>query len=139
MLKKFSISLIVLSVALTILMFIPNSNASTHNCSHLKGCQKKFCEIENQLIIAQDKGNKGKEKGLRISLENAKEHCTDEGLKEKLIEKIDEIKKEITEYESDLKEAKTDEKKDKIDKYQEKIREEKAKIKNLEDELSTLN
>ncbi|RLB74839.1 MAG: DUF1090 domain-containing protein, partial [Deltaproteobacteria bacterium] len=96
-------------------------------------------EIERQLKIAQEKGNKGKVNGLTKSLENAKEHCTDKGLKEDLAEKIEEANNEIVEYESDLKEAKKYGKKDKVRKYQEKIEEEKNKINHLEDELSNLD
>jgi len=108
-------------------------------CGNLKGCEKKFCEIERQLKIAQEKGNKGKVNGLSRSLENAKEHCTDIGLKEDLVEEIEKANNEIVEYESDLKEAKEYGKKDKIRKYQEKIEEEKNKIKYLEDELSNFD
>ena len=103
------------------------------------GCEKKFCEIERELKIAQEKENERQANGLRISLKNAREHCTDKGLKENLLEKIDEAKEEIAKYESDLKEAEEYGKTDKIYKYQEKIEEEKIKIKSLNDELSTLN
>ena len=109
------------------------------DCGNLKGCEKKFCEIERQLKIAQEKENKGKVNGLTRSLENAKEHCTDKGLKEDLVEEIEEAQKEITEYESDLKEAEEYGKKEKVRKYQVKIEEKKNKIKRLEDELSNLN
>ena len=119
------------------LTFVPVVASS--DCGNLKGCEKKFCEIERQLKIAQEKGSKGKVNGLTRSLENAKEHCTDKGLKEDLVEEIEEANKEIVEYESDLKEAKEYGKKDKVRKYQEKIEEEKNKIKHLEDELSNLD
>ena len=112
---------------------------ASSDCDNLKGCEKKFCEIERQLKIAQEKGNKGKVNGLTRSLENAKEHCTDKGLKEDLVEEIEKANNEIVEYESDLKEAKEYGKKDKVRKYQEKIEEEKDKIKHLEDELSNFD
>ena len=112
---------------------------ASSDCFNLKGCEKKFCEIERQLKIAQEKGNKGKVNGLTKSLENAKEHCTDKGLKEDLVGEIEEANNEIVEYESDLKEAKKYGKKDKARKYQEKIEEEKNKIKHLEDGLSNLD
>ena len=118
---------------------ISNPGFASSDCVNLKGCEKKFCEIERQLKIAQEKGDKGKVNGLSTSLENAKEHCTDSVLKEDLVEEIEEANNEIAEYESDLKEAKEYEKKDKVRKYQEKIEEEKNKIKSLEDELSSLD
>ena len=112
---------------------------ASYDCNNLNGCERKFCEIEKQLNIAQEKGNKRKAAGLRKSLDNAKEHCTDNGLKEDLIREIEETQKDITEYESDLKEAEEYGKKDKVNKYQVKIEEKKNKIKILEDELSSLN
>lgn len=112
---------------------------ASSDCGNLKGCEKKFCEIEKQLNIAQEKGHKGKENGLTRSLKNAKEHCTDKGLKEKLVEEIEKSNNDIVEHESDLKEAKEYGKKDKVRKYQEKIEEEKNKIKHLKVELSNLD
>ena len=109
------------------------------DCSSLKGCEKKFCEIETQLSIAQEKGNKHKASGLKRALEKAKENCTDKGLREDLIEEIEKANNEMEEYESDLKEAKEYGKKDKIRKYQEKIEEEKSKVNRIEDELSNLD
>ncbi len=115
------------------------SDMASSICDNLKGCEKKFCEIERQLKIAQEKGNKSKEKGLRKSLENANKHCTDKGLKQDLIKEIEEANEEIAEYELDLKEAKEKGKTDKIRKYQEKIKEEKNKINLLEAELSNFD
>lgn len=109
------------------------------DCSNLKGCDKKFCEIERQLSIAKENGNEPKANGLKRSLKNARKHCTDQALKEDLITKIDEAQKDITEYESNLKEAEQYGKKDKVHKYQLKIKEEKHKIKRLQEELSILN
>lgn len=112
---------------------------ASSDCNNLKGFEKKFCEIERQLNIAQEKGNEHKADGLIKSLDNAKKHCTDKGLQEDLIEEIEESQKDITEYKSDLKEAEEYGKKDKIRKYKVKIEEKKNKIKCLEDELSNLN
>lgn len=141
MIKKinvpFSVSTVVFAGLLFVSTYVPAIASS--DCDSLKGCERKFCEIERQLNIAQEKGNKHKASGLRKSLANAKEHCTDNGLKEDLIREIEETQKDITEYESDLKEAEEYGKKDKVRKYQVKIEEKKNKIKHLEDELSNLN
>ena len=130
-----------LTVALTGLLFVLLSALviASSDCVKLKGCEKKFCEIERQLEVAQEKGNKRKANGLRRALENTKENCTDKGLKEDLIKEIEEVNEEIAEYESDLKEAKEYGKTDKVRKYQEKIEEEKSKINHLKDELSNLD
>lgn len=129
-----------LTVAFVGLLFtsIPAPVIASSDCGNLKGCEKKLCEIKRQLKIAQEKDNKRKENGLRKSLENAREHCTDEGLKDDLLEKIEEANNEIVDYESELKEAQEYGKTDKVFKYQEKIEEEKNKIKRLKDELSNL-
>ncbi|MCD6388151.1 MAG: DUF1090 domain-containing protein [Desulfobulbaceae bacterium] len=141
MIKKNNTSFFVATVVFAGLLFFSTyvSAIASSDCDNLKGCERKFCEIERQLNIAQEKGNKRKADGLRKSLDNAKEHCTDNGLKEDLIREIEEAQKEITEYESDLKEAEEYGKKDKVRKYQVKIEEKKNKIKGLEDELSSLN
>ncbi|WP_376708466.1 DUF1090 family protein [Shewanella surugensis] len=48
---------------------------ATSNCSDLTGCEKKFCEVNKQLTIAQhnhdDKANR-----LEKALEQAKENGT---------------------------------------------------------------
>jgi len=135
------ITALFLSVAFVGLLFVSISvpAIASYDCGSLKGCENKICEIERQLSIAQEKGNNHKANGLKRALENVKEHCTDKGLKEDLIEEIEEAKNEIEEYESDLKVAKEHGKKDKIRKYQEKIEEEKSKINRFEDELSNLD
>lgn len=141
MIKKnnapFSVSTVVCVGLLFVSTCVPAIASS--DCDDLKGCARKVCEIERQLNIAQEKGNKHKVAGLRKALDNAKEHCTDKGLKEDLLSEIEETQKDITEYESDLKEAEEYGKKDKVRKYQEKIEEKKDKLKRLENELSNLN
>jgi len=132
-----SVSIIVCAGLLLFSISVPAIASS--DCNNLKGCERKFCEIERQLSIAQETGNKHKADGLRKSLDNAKEHCTDDGLKEDLAKEIEESQTKITEYESDLKEAEKYGKKDKIRKYQEKIEEEKNQIKRHEDKLSDLS
>lgn len=112
---------------------------ASSDCSNLKGCEKKFCEIEAQLDIAVEKGNKHKADGLRKSLDGAEEHCTDKGLRKDLAEEVEKAKEDILEYKADLQEAKEDGKADKVRKYQEKIDEEQSKIEHLEEELSRLD
>lgn len=120
-------------------LLAPAPTLASSDCGNLKGCERKFCEIETQLNIAQKMGNKHKVDGLQRALEGAKEHCTDNTLREDAVEDIEEAKEDIIEYKADLKEAEEDGKADKIRKYQEKIEEENSKIKRLEDELSYLD
>jgi len=141
MVKGITVSSAVSSAVLAgVLLFTTSAPViASPGCGNLQGCEKKFCEIERQLKIAQEKGNAHKADGLRRSLNNAKENCTDKGLKADLIEEISAANEEIEEYESDLKEAKEYGKTDKIRKYNDKIKEEKSKINRLEDKLSELD
>ncbi len=140
MIKKINAPFSVVTVVFAGLLFVSTyvPAIASSDCNNLKGCERKFCEIERQLNIAQEKGNKRKAAGLRKSLDNVKEHCTDNGLKEDLIREIEETQKDKAEYESDLKEAEEYGKKDKVSKYQVKIEEKKNEIKRLGDELSNL-
>ncbi len=141
MVKGITVLSAVSTVALTgVLLFSTSTPViASDDCGNLQGCGKKFCEIERQLKISQEKGNADKEDGLRRSLTNAKENCTDKGLKSDLVEEISAVNEEIEEYQSDLKEAKKYGKTDKIRKYNDKINEEKSKINRLEDKLSDLD
>jgi len=141
MIKKVTeiFSALIVRLAGVLLISIPIAVSASTDCNNLKGCEKKFCEIERQLNIAQENNNARKVDGLKKALDEAKEHCTDKSLKGDLIEKIKEMKEEISEYEADLKSAQEYGKTDKVRKYQEKIKEEKNQIKQLEEELSNLD
>ncbi|MFB9134230.1 DUF1090 domain-containing protein [Vibrio olivae] len=112
--------------------------ASTLECGKYVGCERKFCEIEQQIVIADNKGNQAKVEGLKIALNQSKLTCTNELLIEDLTSEMSEIKDEISEYESDLLKAKNDNKPDKVKKYVDKIAEEKRKLSQLTEELNTL-
>ncbi|MBE8716112.1 DUF1090 domain-containing protein [Cellvibrio polysaccharolyticus] len=108
-------------------------------CSHLKGCERKFCEIEQELGVAKAAGNNNKAKGLTRSLENAKASCTDKKIRENLLMDIEETRSDIADYESDIREAEEDGKLEKITKYKRKIAGKETELKLLEDELTELD
>ena len=141
MIKKKSRLFAVLAMVFAGSLFIltPISALASSSCSHLKGCDRKFCEIENQLKISQEKGNKNKADGLQKALEEAKKYCTDEGLRKDLMKEIAEAKEDMSEYQADLTEAEEDGKTDKVRKYQEKIKAQRSEIKDLERELISLD
>jgi small-conductance mechanosensitive channel len=112
---------------------------ASSGCEGVKGCDRKFCEIEQQLDIAQENGNKYQVAGLEKALKEAKQHCTDEGLREDLIDDIQDAKEDLAEYKADLRESEEDGDMDDRRKYQHKIEEEKAEIQQLENELSHLD
>lgn len=127
------------TVAGLLLMLAVTPALASSGCEGVKGCDRKFCEIEQQLDIAQKNGNKYQVAGLEKALKEAKRYCTDEGLREGLIDDIDDAKEDLAEYEADLREAEEDGDRDDRRKYRQKIEEEKNDIKQLEDELSRLN
>lgn len=111
--------------------------ASPSDCEGLIGCEKKFCQIEAQLSIATKADNSYKVAGLTKALKAAQHNCTNGGLKDELLEDIEEETQEIIAHEQALKQAHEDNKADKIRKYQEKINERTNKLMQLESELSS--
>ncbi|MDA0155787.1 DUF1090 domain-containing protein [Vibrio sp. Makdt] len=114
-----------------------NSMASTQ-CDTLVGCEKKFCEIEYQIKKAEQYDNKYKVERLTKALKAAKENCTNEGLKDEILENIESNEQDLAEYQADLEEAQRDDRADKIRKYESKIEKELRKIDCLKQELSEI-
>ncbi|CAH6919529.1 putative Protein YqjC [Vibrio chagasii] len=114
-----------------------NSMASTQ-CDTLVGCEKKFCEIEYQIKKAEQYDNNYKVERLTKALKAAKENCTNEGLKDEILEKIESNEQDLAEYQADLEEAQRDDRADKIRKYESKIEKELRKIDDLKQELSEI-
>ena len=114
-----------------------NSMASTQ-CDTLVGCEKKFCEIEYQIKKAEQYDNKYKVERLTKALKAAKENCTNEGLKDEILEKIESNEQDLAEYQADLEEAQRDDRADKIRKYESKIEKELRKIDGLKQELAEI-
>lgn len=108
------------------------------DCAQLKGCEKKFCEIEQQLAHAREHNNKKQVAGLAKSLENSKKNCTNQSLREDLLKKIADAKSDLADYKDDLTKAEKSGKSQKVAKYKSKIAEEQAEINRLEKELAEL-
>ncbi|WP_235653437.1 DUF1090 domain-containing protein [Vibrio anguillarum] len=107
----------------------------------MSGCERKYCEIEQQIESAQLSNNQKKIKGLKVALAEAKSNCSDTKLKQDLADEIKETKEtkdKIAEYNLDLQEAKGSGKDNKVRKYQNKIQEEERKLESLLQELSEL-
>lgn len=107
---------------------------ASSNCGGVTGCDRKFCEIENKLTIAEQHGNDHQVAGLKKALQEAKRHCTDEGLREELIDDLQDAREDLAEHEADLAETEADDRRQ----YRQEIEEEKADIQQLENELSRL-
>ncbi|WP_249339383.1 DUF1090 domain-containing protein [Vibrio sp. B1-2] len=122
-------------VVLSILSFY---SFASLNCSGFSGCERKYCEIEQQIESAQLANNQKKIEGLKVALAEAKSNCSDTKLKQDLADEIKETKDKIAEYNLDLQEAKRSGKDNKVRKYQNKIQEEERKLESLLQELSEL-
>ena len=103
-----------------------------------KGCAKKACEVNLELLASKRQGNSHKVAGLNKALNNINAYCTNDGLKAELQQKIDDTNSEIEEYKIDLKKAKRQGKHDKVEKYQQKLNDETKQLKQLIDELNSL-
>lgn len=116
-----------------------STNVFASDCRDLKACDKKFCEINDQLSMAKADNNKFKVDGLNKALRYAKENCSIDGLRDDIQDKIDDAMEDTQEYKSDLNEAESEHKIDKVQKYQRKIEEERKKISMLKIELAELD
>lgn len=90
-------------------------------CRQLTGCERKVCEIERQLTMAQKTGNAHKVNGLRKALHQVKRNCTDSGMRSHGVQDKEQTKTDLAEYEADLKSAAPYGKIQEMRKYQEKI------------------
>ncbi|WP_392339767.1 DUF1090 domain-containing protein [Moritella marina] len=124
-------------LALCVLLGI-STNALASDCSALKACDKKICEINTQLSMAESAHNQHKVDGLNKALKYATQYCTTDGLRDDIKDKIEDSMEDIEDYKSDLKEAKSDNKMDKVEKYTRKIAQENDKISMLKLELADL-
>lgn len=122
-----------------VLMLAAIPALASSNCEGVTGCDRKFCEIEHKLGIAQQHGNDHQVAGLKKALREARRHCTDEGLREDLIDDLQDAREDLAEHEADLAEAEADGDVDDRRQYRQEIEEEKADIQRLENELSRLD
>jgi len=115
-----------------------STNVFASDCNNLKACDKKFCEINDQLSMAKAEHNEFKIDGLNKALRYAKENCSIDGLRNDIQDKIDDAIEDTEEYKLDLSEAKSENKIDKVEKYQRKIEDKRKKISMLKIELAEL-
>ncbi|PKH06729.1 DUF1090 domain-containing protein [Moritella sp. Urea-trap-13] len=124
-------------LALCVLLGI-STNAFAADCSALKACDKKVCEINKQLSMAKSDNNQHKVDGLNKALKYTTEYCTVGGLRDDIQDKIDDAMEDIEDYKSDLSEAESENKMNKVQKYERKIKQENDKISMLKLELADL-
>ena len=111
--------------------------AST-TCNSLAGCERKVCEIEYQIEKAKQYNHQYKVNGLTTALKAEKENCTNEGLKDEILDKIEDKEEDVAEYRADLKRAEKENRSDKVSKYERKIKKKQREIDDLKQELSKI-
>lgn len=117
---------------LAVMLTVTSGISWAQDCSEKVGCAAKICNIETQLQMAKLYDNKNKEAGLNTALEQAKLHCTDEGLQSDLFDDIKDAQEDMAEHKADLQEAIKYNKTDKIKKYQDKITEDEQELNKLQ-------
>lgn len=108
---------------------------SPRDCSALRGCEAKFCHIENDIAAAQAQGSSRREAGLRRALSEARGSCTDASLRAERQDALAERRAEVTEREEELAEARRDGRQDKIDKALRKLKEAQDDLKEAQADL----
>ena len=132
-------ALIKLVTALTLLLAATAATAETQaDCSALKGCEQKFCQMETQISMAKQGSDAGQVAGLQHALDNAKTFCSDTQMQDDLTEKLAKANQRLQQYQVDLKQAQQNAEAGKIVKYQKKLQETASEIKRLKDLLSQL-
>ena len=68
---------------------------ASSRCDGLVGCERKFCEIETQIDNAEKQANADKVAGLEKALAEARDHCTDDSLRQELKDDIEESRSDL--------------------------------------------
>ncbi|MCC9061866.1 DUF1090 family protein [Flavobacterium piscisymbiosum] len=99
------------------------------NCTTLKGCERKLCELNTKLAAAKKAGNQNQIKGVEDAIAQTKKNCTTKTVNKDLDKKVKEKQQKVNERTADLNEAiKNNESKEKIDKKKKKLSEAKADL-----------
>ncbi|MEP6806863.1 MAG: DUF1090 family protein [Flavobacterium sp.] len=117
----------ILSIAFFVFSIIGSAQS---NCTNLKGCERKLCELNTKLIAAKKAGNQNLIKGVEDAISKTKANCTTKTVNNDLDKKVKEKQQKINEKTADLNKAiKENESKEKIDKKKKKLDEAKADLK----------
>ncbi|MFW0737402.1 DUF1090 family protein [Flavobacterium sp. T12S277] len=116
----------ILSVAFFAISFIGFSQS---NCTTLKGCERKLCELNTKLVAAKKAGNQNQIKGIEDAISKTKKNCTVKTVNNDLDKKVKEKQQKVKERTEDLNKAiKEQESKEKIEKKRKKLAEAKADL-----------
>lgn len=126
---------IVFALSAALLATAAAAQEQAQDCSALRGCAAKFCELETNIAAAQAHGNSAQEAGLRRALSEARGSCTDASLRAQRQEALAERRAELKEREDELAEARRDGRPDKIDKALRKLKEAQDELKQAQADL----
>ncbi len=116
----------IISLAFFAISFIGFSQT---NCTTLKGCERKLCELNTKLAAAKKAGNQSQIKGIEEAITETKKNCSTKTVNKDLDKKVKEKQQKVNERTADLNEAiKDKESKEKIDKKRKKLNEAKAEL-----------
>ncbi len=121
------------------ILTISSFSFATTDCTQLKGCAEKICQVNKQIVLAKKADNTNKLEGLNKALEEIKEHCSDDKIISDIEKDLSEAKEELAEHKEELKEAQAEQKNDKIEKYMMKIKEDEAEISSLQAQLTKMS
>lgn len=90
------------------------------NCTTLKGCERKLCELNTKLVAAKKAGNQSQIKGVEEAIAKTKKNCTTKTVNNDLDKKVKEKQQKVNERTADLNKAiKDQESTEKINKKKE--------------------
>lgn len=116
----------ILSLAFFAISFIGFAQS---NCTTLKGCERKLCELNTKLVAAKKAGNQNQIKGVEDAISKTKKNCTTKTVTTDLDKKVKEKQQKVKEKTDDLNKAiKDQESTEKIAKKRKKLDEAKADL-----------
>lgn len=116
----------ILSLAFFAISFIGFAQS---NCTTLKGCERKLCELNTKLVAAKKAGNQNQIKGVEDAISKTKKNCTTKTVTSDLDKKVKEKQQKVKEKTDDLNKAiKDQESTEKIAKKRKKLDEAKADL-----------
>lgn len=132
-------NLIPASLSLIALLAIsPAMAGSPANCSTLKGCEQKICEIKMQQTLAKQSGDISQVTSLQMVLDNTRASCSDSRIKDSLTAKLAEANQDLVRYQATLQQAEQAGEKQQILHYRKKLEQINSDIQQLKQQLNQL-
>jgi len=116
----------IISLAFFAISFVGFSQS---NCTTLKGCERKLCELNTKLAVAKKAGNKSQIKGIEEAIAETKKNCTTKTVNKNLDKKVKEKQQKVNERAADLNKAMSN------NESEEKIAKKKKKLTEAQEEL----